>query len=65
MNTPIERQDPTNWYLGVFYYNISDKKLWLPKRYGWGWTLNFAQPWSWFLLAILVASIAYPFIFIQ
>jgi len=65
MNTPIERQDPTNWYLGVFYHNSADPNIWLPKRYGWGWTLNFAQPWSWFLLAILVASIAYPFIFIQ
>ena len=45
--------DPSNWYLGVFYFNKKDKRIFLPKRISFlGWTVNFANPYS--ILALLV-----------
>ena len=43
--TPDER-----WVGGIFYYNPQDPALWVEKRMGIGWTLNFARPASWLLL---------------
>jgi uncharacterized membrane protein len=33
------------WF-GPFYYNPDDPRVILPKRWGYGWTLNFARPAS-------------------
>lgn len=41
------------WHLALFYYNPKDKRLFLPKRTGLGWTINFAQP-----LAIVILILA-------
>jgi uncharacterized membrane protein len=47
--------DPSNWTLGVFYYNKEDKRLFPPKRIGWmGWTVNFANPVSIITLLCLI-----------
>jgi len=32
------------WKGGVFYYNPDDPALFVEKRYGLGWTLNFGHP---------------------
>jgi uncharacterized membrane protein len=40
----VERLDSRNWYLGVFYYNPDDPAVFVPKRLGLGWTINFAHP---------------------
>jgi len=43
---------PSNWKLGIFYFNKEDKRIFPPKRMpGLGWTVNFANPYS--LLALL------------
>ena len=47
--TPDER-----WIGGIFYYNPQDRALWVEKRMGIGWTLNFARPASWLLLGGVV-----------
>ena len=39
----IWRKDPLNWKWYVIYYNKLDNRLWVSKRYGWGWTINFAK----------------------
>jgi uncharacterized membrane protein len=39
-----------HWVAGIFYYNRQDPTLWVEKRFGLGWTLNFARPASWFML---------------
>ncbi len=36
--------EKNNWYLGIIYFNPSDKRIILPKHSGWGVTLNFAHP---------------------
>ena len=40
-------QDPNNWFLGFFYFNKEDKRIFPPKRISYlGWTINFANPIS-------------------
>ncbi len=42
---PIGDRTPDEcWKLGVFYFNREDSALFVEKRFGVGWTLNFANP---------------------
>jgi uncharacterized membrane protein len=43
-----------HWRGGVFYVNRDDEAVWVPKRSGLGYTLNFAHRTSWFILALLL-----------
>lgn len=47
----------TYWKLGVIYFNPYDPSIFIEKRLGVGWTLNFARPMSWFLLLGILALI--------
>ena len=40
------------WKLGLFYYNPGDSALFVEKRIGIGYTLNFARPVAWALMAM-------------
>jgi uncharacterized membrane protein len=53
------RDDDKYWILGQFYFNPDDPALFLEKRFGIGWTLNFARPLAWiiFLAPILVVAL--------
>jgi uncharacterized membrane protein len=45
------RDDPDNYKLFVFYYNLKDTRVFVPKRFRrMGWTLNFANPYSYLIL---------------
>lgn len=47
--------DDAKWILGMFYYNPSDPSVFVEKRAGIGFTVNFARPAAWvFFLGILV-----------
>ena len=46
----INRDDDSNWKLGLFYYNPDDPAVFVEKRFGVGWTNNFARPLSWIML---------------
>ena len=61
------RADPggeERWKWGLFYRNADDEALFVPKRVGVGYTLNFARPGAWILsaalLLFLVASMLLP-----
>jgi uncharacterized membrane protein len=43
------------WRYGVFYVNAEDARLFVPKRYGLGYTLNFARPAAWLVMLLLLA----------
>jgi uncharacterized membrane protein len=61
MNEPGEGPDPTPqdcWKAGVIYYNPNDAVLFVERREGLGYTFNFANRWSWVLLAGLLLVIA-------
>ncbi|MGO9838019.1 MAG: DUF5808 domain-containing protein [Polyangiaceae bacterium] len=44
----------TEGYHWLFYSNAGDRRLWVPKRYGIGWTVNFGHPWAWPTTLLLV-----------
>ena len=43
--------DDRYWKFGVFYFNPDDASLFLPERFGVGWTLNWARPAVWAIVA--------------
>lgn len=50
------QNDPDNWIWGIFYYNPEDSRLFPPKRIKQlGWTINFANPNSVFLVIVIIA----------
>lgn len=56
MNEPstMAKDDDQYWKLGIFYWNPEDASLFLPERFGIGWTVNFARPLIWVILAVFI-----------
>ncbi len=42
-----------HWKMGLFYYNPDDPALLVEKRFGIGYTMNFARPVAWVVLALV------------
>jgi uncharacterized membrane protein len=62
--------DDRYWKWGMFYYNKNDSSLFIEKRFGIGYTCNFARPASWLLIAgilgiVLTAVIIVPFLLVK
>ena len=55
MEEPEEKTSP--YKLGIFYFDKDDKSLFVPKRFGMGWTFNFANVWSYVILILLIVVI--------
>lgn len=53
----IHRDDDRYWRGGLFYINREDPTLFVPRRFGLGWTLNLANPKAVMLLAGVAALI--------
>lgn len=45
--------DDKYWKLGVFYFNKNDASFIIPKRFGIGWSMNFANKWAYVILIII------------
>jgi len=46
--SPIgDRSEDRHWKAGFLYVNSSDPALFVEKRFGIGYTLNFGRPASW------------------
>ena len=43
-----------HWKAGLFYVNRDDPAVFVEKRFGIGYTMNFARPLSWIILILLV-----------
>ncbi len=41
-----KKEEESSHYFLIFYWNPKDKRVFVPKRYGFGWTINFGNPWS-------------------
>ncbi|WP_100377673.1 DUF5808 domain-containing protein [Chryseobacterium geocarposphaerae] len=56
-------KEPSHWKFGLFYYNKGDKRIFPPKRFGYGWTTNFANPLSVsaFLLILIIIGVISQF----
>ena len=46
--------NPHHWRWGIFYFNRQDRRLFVPQRFGYGWTLNFANIWAWLLVGLII-----------
>ena len=44
------------WKAGIFYVNPDDPALFVEKRFGIGYTLNFAHPVSWLVLSLAILA---------
>jgi uncharacterized membrane protein len=44
------------WKLGVFYFNPDDAAIVVEKRFGLGYSLNFARPTTWGIMALLLIA---------
>jgi len=55
------KDDDSSWRAGVIYFNKNDARFLVPKRFGVGYTLNFAHPGS---IAIIAAILCIPIILI-
>jgi uncharacterized membrane protein len=55
--------NPNNWK-GPFYYNRKDYRLLVPKcNPSMGWTLNFASPYAWVTMALIIGIVALTIIY--
>ncbi len=48
------KEKKSGHYFLIFYWNPRDKRIFVPKRYGIGWTLNFANPFSILMFAAIL-----------
>ncbi|GHO87329.1 DUF1648 domain-containing protein [Dictyobacter formicarum] len=58
----VARDDDRYWIGGILYYNPEDPALWVEKRMGLGWTINFGNPMGKiiavaFVLIIIISSL--------
>ena len=53
----VHRDDDALWRGGVLYVNRDDPALFVPKRFGIGWTLNMGHPAAWTLLLLILAAL--------
>lgn len=61
----INRDHDRYWILGVFYFNPEDPALWVEKRFGIGWSMNFARPLAWMILIGILASVFLPMLLMR
>lgn len=50
----VSRDDDSLWKAGVIYYNPDDSAILVPKRFGYGYTINMAHPVSWLFIIVLI-----------
>jgi uncharacterized membrane protein len=50
------------WKAGLIYYNPADPAVFVEKRVGLGWTLNFGNVWAW---VFLVLALAVPMLIVR
>ena len=53
----IAFDDDAHWPLGIFYFNREEPSVFVPKRFGIGWTLNMARPATWVVIGAFVLAL--------
>ncbi len=56
----VSRDDDGYWLAGSLYVNRKDPAIFVQRRFGIGWTLNFGHPVSWLVLVGIVVLAALP-----
>jgi uncharacterized membrane protein len=53
----VGRRSPEScWKAGIFYVNPDDPAIFVEKRFGIGYTLNFGHPMSWLILGLSILA---------
>jgi hypothetical protein len=52
-----DRTPDAAWRGGIFYVNRADPALFVEKRFGFGYTVNFGHPLAWVVVAAIVAVV--------
>jgi uncharacterized membrane protein len=55
----VYRDDDRYWSAGFFYNNPDDPAVFVPKRYGLGWTVNFGHPMG---KLVLIGTLLLPLV---
>jgi uncharacterized membrane protein len=55
-----DRTPDRYWKLGMFYFNRDDSAVFVEKRFGLGYSLNFARPTAWVILALALLAPLVP-----
>lgn len=53
----VDRSDDSHWKAGLFYFNPDDPSLFVEKRYGVGFTVNFGRPGGWIAIAVIIGGV--------
>lgn len=56
----VFRDDDRYWYAGFFYNNPDDPAVFVPKRFGLGWTMNFGHPQARLVLIGILLLVLLP-----
>jgi uncharacterized membrane protein len=52
-------RNPQHWKLVIFYYNPENPRLFVPKRTGIPFTLNYAKPMAWVMTTPIIAGLVF------
>ena len=55
------KEEIQEWYKehpGALYFNRNDSNLFVPKRYTFGFSPNFAHPAAWIIVIVVIGLIA-------
>lgn len=63
---PLESSpgDDEHWKWGIFYFNKDNPDIFVEKKFGVGWTMNFARPGVWLFLFIIIFVPLIPMFFL-
>lgn len=53
----MDKDEDKYWKGGLFYFNRNDPSIFVEKRFGVGWTINFANPKAYFILFVPIILI--------
>jgi uncharacterized membrane protein len=66
VQAPIgDRTADARWIGGLIYFNPTDPALFVEKRMGVGWSLNFGNPWSWAPLMAVAGIVVLGLLLVQ
>lgn len=63
LDVDIPDSDDEGWKWGIFYYNKKDSSIFVPKRFGGGFTINFGNPWGILILVGILSFIILSVVF--
>lgn len=63
--TTGDRTPDTCWKLGLIYFNPVDPSIFVEKRFGIGYTINFGNRWSWLMLAVMLVPLIITWVFLR